>query len=68
MRATQTLLATEKQTPKDAELISHQYMLRSGLIRQLASGMYTWLPTGMRVLQKVKNNDRHEKPSTNIGF
>jgi len=60
MRATQTLLATEKQTPKDAELISHQYMLRSGLIRQLASGIYTWLPTGMRVLQKVKNIVRDE--------
>lgn len=60
MRATQTLLATEKETPKDAELISHQYMLRAGLIRKLASGIYTWLPTGMRVLQKVKNIVRDE--------
>ena len=55
MKASQTLLATEKETPKDAELISHQYMLRAGLIRKLASGVYTWLPTGMRVLEKVQS-------------
>ena len=60
MRATQTLLATEKETPKDAELISHQYMLRAGLIRKLASGVYTWLPTGMRILEKVQNIIREE--------
>ncbi len=60
MRVSQTLLATEKETPKDAELISHQYMLRAGLIRKLASGIYQWLPTGMKVLQKVKTIVREE--------
>ena len=60
MRTTQTLLATEKETPKEAELISHQYMLRAGLIRKLASGIYMWLPTGMRVIEKVKAIVRDE--------
>ncbi|WP_151192991.1 proline--tRNA ligase [Cysteiniphilum sp. JM-1] len=60
MRVSQTLLATEKETPKDAELISHQYMLRAGLIRKLASGIYQWLPTGMKVLQKVQTIVREE--------
>ena len=60
MRVLQTLLATEKETPKDAELISHQYMLRAGLMRKLASGIYQWLPTGMKVLQKVQNIVREE--------
>jgi prolyl-tRNA synthetase len=51
MRASQTLIATLKQTPADAEVISHQLMLRAGLIRRLASGLYTWLPLGLRVLR-----------------
>ena len=53
-------LPMTKETPADAELISHQLMLRAGLIRKLASGMYTWLPLGMRVLQKVQQIVREE--------
>ncbi|MFZ9035600.1 MAG: proline--tRNA ligase [Francisellaceae bacterium] len=60
MKVTHTLLATEKETPKDAELISHQYMLRAGLIRQVTSGVYTWLPTGVRVLSKIEQIIRQE--------
>ena len=60
MRVSHTLLATEKETPKNAELISHQYMLRAGLIRRLASGIYQWLPTGMKVLHKVQTIVREE--------
>jgi prolyl-tRNA synthetase len=53
MRTSEYLLATQKETPADAEVISHQLMLRAGLVRKLASGLYTWLPTGLRVLNKV---------------
>ncbi|MEN4768652.1 proline--tRNA ligase [Duffyella gerundensis] len=60
MRTTQYLLATQKETPSDAEVISHQLMLRAGMIRKLASGLYTWLPTGLRVLKKVENIVREE--------
>ncbi|PKB88199.1 proline--tRNA ligase [Ewingella americana] len=60
MRTTQYLLSTLKETPADAEVISHQLMLRAGMIRKLASGLYTWLPTGLRVLRKVENIVREE--------
>ena len=60
MRASQTLIATLKQTPSDAEVISHQLMLRAGLIRRLASGLYTWLPVGLRVLRKIEAIVRQE--------
>ena len=60
MRTTQYLLATHKETPADAEVISHQLMLRAGLIRKLAAGLYTWLPTGVRVLKKIENVVREE--------
>jgi prolyl-tRNA synthetase len=60
MRTSQYLLATQKETPADAEVISHQLMLRAGLVRKLASGLYTWLPTGLRVLNKVANIVRDE--------
>ena len=60
MRASQFLLATVKETPADAEVISHQLMLRAGMIRKLASGLYTWLPLGLRVLRKVENIVRTE--------
>jgi prolyl-tRNA synthetase len=60
MRTSQYLLSTLKETPADAEVISHQLMLRAGLIRKLASGLYTWLPTGLRVLQKVEHIVREE--------
>jgi prolyl-tRNA synthetase, family II len=60
MRTSQYLLSTLKETPNDAEVISHQLMLRAGMIRKLASGLYTWLPTGLRVLHKVENIVREE--------
>ena len=60
MRASQYLIATLKETPADAEIISHQLMLRAGMIRRLASGLYTWLPLGLRVLRKVERIVREE--------
>lgn len=60
MRTSQYLLATLKETPADAETISHQLMLRAGLIRKLAAGLYTWLPSGLRVLKKVEKIVREE--------
>ncbi len=60
MRTSNYLLSTLKETPNDAEVISHQLMLRAGMIRKLASGLYTWLPTGLRVLRKVENIVREE--------
>lgn len=60
MRTSQYLLSTQKETPADAEVISHQLMLRAGMVRKLASGLYTWLPTGLRVLNKVANIVREE--------
>ncbi|MCW8839573.1 MAG: proline--tRNA ligase [Gammaproteobacteria bacterium] len=60
MRASQYLIATVKETPADAEIISHQLMLKAGLIRKLASGLYTWLPMGLRVLRKVEQIVREE--------
>ncbi len=53
MRTSQYLLATQKETPAEAEVISHQLMLRAGMVRKLASGLYNWLPTGLRVVNKV---------------
>ncbi|MCW8885009.1 MAG: proline--tRNA ligase [Motiliproteus sp.] len=60
MRASQYLIATLKETPADAEVISHQLMLRAGMIRKLASGLYTWLPMGLRTLRKVERIVREE--------
>ena len=60
MRASQYLLATVKETPSDAETASHQLMIRAGLIRKLATGLYTWLPLGLRVLRKVTEVVREE--------
>lgn len=60
MRASQFLIATVKETPADAEVISHQLMLRSGMIRKLASGLYTWLPMGLRTLRKAERIVREE--------
>ncbi|ART83314.1 proline--tRNA ligase [Oceanisphaera profunda] len=60
MRTTQYLLSTLKETPSDAEVISHQLMLRAGMVRRLASGLYTWLPSGLRVLNKVAAIVREE--------
>ncbi|MCG6936326.1 MAG: proline--tRNA ligase [Proteobacteria bacterium] len=60
MRTSNLLLATEKEIPADAEVISHQLMLRAGMIRKLAAGLYTWLPLGLRVLRKVEAIVRDE--------
>lgn len=60
MRSSQLLIATLKETPADAEVISHQLLLRAGMIRRLASGLYTWLPMGLRVLRKVEAIVREE--------
>ncbi len=60
MRASRFLIATLKESPSDAVAVSHQLMLRAGLIRQLASGLYTWLPLGLRVLRKVEAIVRDE--------
>lgn len=60
MRTSQYLLATLKETPADAEVVSHQLMLRAGLVRKLASGLYNWLPSGLRVLNKVAQIVREE--------
>ncbi|MED5509689.1 MAG: proline--tRNA ligase [Pseudomonadota bacterium] len=60
MRASNLLISTLKETPADAEIVSHQLMLRAGLIRRLASGLYTWLPMGLRVLRKTEAIIREE--------
>ena len=60
MRCSQTLIATLKEQPGDAQVISHQLLLRSGMIRKLASGLYTWLPLGLRVLSKVTQVVRNQ--------
>ncbi len=60
MRTTQFPLNTVKETPADAEIASHQLMIRAGLIRKLAAGLYSWLPLGLRVLRKVEKITRQE--------
>ena len=60
MRTSKYLIATSKETPADAVVISHQLMLKAGMIRKLASGLYNWLPTGLRVLQKVSRIVKEE--------
>lgn len=60
MRASKWFLATLKETPSDAEIASHQLMLRAGLIRKLSSGLYTWLPMGLKVLHKIEQIVREE--------
>ena len=63
MRTSHYLLGTLKETPADAEVISHQLMLRAGMIRKVAAGLYTWTPTGLRVLRKVEAVVREEMES-----
>ena len=64
MRASQFLLSTLKENPSDAEVTSHQLMLRAGLIRRVAAGIYTWMPLGLRVLRKVEQVVREEMNRT----
>lgn len=61
MRLSQYFLPTLKENPADAAIASHQYMLRAGMIRQSASGIYTWLPLGLRVLRKIEDIVREEQ-------
>ncbi|HYA37965.1 MAG TPA: proline--tRNA ligase [Candidatus Methylomirabilis sp.] len=60
MRVTRFLLSTVRETPAEAETVSHKLMLRAGMIRKLAAGIYTWLPLGLRVLRKVEAIVREE--------
>ncbi len=60
MRASQYLISTKKESPADAEVISHKLMLRAGMIRKVASGLYSWLPIGLRVFRKVEAIVRQE--------
>jgi prolyl-tRNA synthetase len=60
MRVSKFLLSTVKETPADAEIVSHRLMLRAGMIRKLAAGLYTWLPLGLRTLRKVEAIVRDE--------
>ena len=60
MRLSQYPISTLKEVPADAEVVSHQLMLRAGMIRRLAAGLYTWLPMGLRILQKVERIIREE--------
>ena len=66
MRQSNFLIPTMKENPADADVISHRLMLRAGLIRQLASGLYTWLPAGLRVLHKVENIIREELTKSGV--
>jgi len=67
MKTSQYLLATLREDPSDAELASHRLMLRAGMIRAQASGLYTWLPTGLKVLRKVENIVREEMDAIGAG-
>ena len=60
MRLSQLPLTTFKETPAEAEIISHQLMLRASLIRRLASGLFSWMPMGLRVLRRVEQVIREE--------
>jgi prolyl-tRNA synthetase len=60
MKTSQILISTQKEAPNDAQIISHQLMIRAGLISKLASGLYSYLPMGLRVLQKVEKIIREE--------
>ena len=64
MRASKLFIHTQRETPAEAELVSHQLMLRAGLIRQLSSGIFSWLPLGWRVVSKIANIVREEMNAT----
>ena len=67
MRASQFFISTQKEAPNDAELLSHKLMMRAGLIKKLGSGLYSWMPLGLRVLRKVENIVRDEMNKAEIG-
>src|ERR1700710_2093274 len=61
MRLTRYLLPVTKETPADAQIISHKLMLRAGLVRQTAAGIYAWLPLGLKVLRNIERVVREEQ-------
>src|SRR5438046_10030433 len=61
MRLSRFFLPVLRETPKEAEIVSHQLMLRSGMIRQASAGIYSWLPLGFRVLKKIEQIVREEQ-------
>lgn len=65
MRLSQSFIPTLKEIPKEAQIISHRLMLRAGLVRQTSSGIYTWLPMGLRVLRRISNIIREEQDRIN---
>lgn len=66
MRLTQSLIPTLKETPAEAQIASHRLMLRAGMVRQMASGIYAWLPTGLRVLSKIAQIVREEQDAAGV--
>ena len=66
MRISRYFLPTLKETPADAQIVSHRFMLRAGMIKQSASGIYTWLPLGLRVLKNIENIIRQEHEKAGI--
>ena len=65
MKYTQSGIITTKDTPNDAEIVSHKLMIRSGMIKKLASGLYTWMPLGLKILKKIENIIREEMNKVN---
>ena len=65
MKYTQSGITTTKDTPNDAEIVSHKLMIRSGMIKKLASGLYTWMPLGLKILKKIENIIRKEMNKAN---
>jgi prolyl-tRNA synthetase len=61
MRLSQYFMPTLKETPSEAQIVSHRYMLRAGMIRQASAGIYSWLPMGFRVLKKIEQIVREEQ-------
>src|SRR2546421_3644307 len=61
MKTSKFFIATQKEVPAEAEIVSHRLMLRASLIRRLSAGMYTWLPLGLRVMRKVEAIVRAER-------
>src|SRR3981189_1893845 len=61
MRLSRFFLPVLRETPKEAEIVSHQLMLRSGMVRQSSAGIYSWLPLGFRVLKKIEQIVREEQ-------
>ena len=66
MRLTNYFLPVLKESPSDAEIISHQLMMRAGMISQSSSGIYSWLPLGLRVLKKIENIVREEQDAAGV--